>query len=352
MRIGVNCGHTVTGAGGGAIGCIHESESTRDVGYALMERLSVAGIEVIDCTVDKADTQKEYLEAVTTHANKEALDWFISIHFNASANHTGQGVEVYTYKGKQHQEALDICSNIAKLGFRNRGVKNGSNLYVIRKTKAKAILIEVCFCDNQKDVDIYNCAGGENAVAQAIFEGICKHAAKAETKLDKEQKMSFEEFVGKIAKKDWEERKIMLPSVVVAQAMKESARGNSELAREANALFGIKKNGWTGRIYVKAATEQRADGSYYIVDDTKWRAYDSWEQSILDHNTYIATRSTDGGRTLRYAPIIGCDNYVLVCQYLQECGYATSHSYAESLINDYIEKYNLTRFDSNECINK
>lgn len=346
MMIGINCGHTITGAGCGATGLISESECTRRVGYTLMERLKAVGIEVVDCTVDKADTQKEYLAAVTTLANQKELEWFISIHFNASAKHTGQGVEIYTYQGRNYSEAVDICGNIAKLGFKNRGVKNGSNLYVIRKTKAKAMLIEVCFCDNQSDVDIYNYVGAENAVAQAIFEGICKHKSGMVSK--EEQTLSFEEFVGEIAKKDWKERRIMLPSVVVAQAMKESAGGTSELAREANALFGIKKNGWTGKTYMKTATEQREDGSYYTVDCTEWRAYDSWEQSILDHNTYIATRSTDGGKTLRYGTIVGCDNYVLVCRYLQECGYATSRTYTESLINDYIEKYNLTRFDCNE----
>ena len=88
----------------------------------------------------------------------------------------------------------------------------------------------------------------------------------------------------------------MLPSVVVAQALKESAWGTSELAKKANALFGIKKNGWTGKIYIKTATEQKPDGSYYIVDNTQWRAYDNWENRIIDHNTYIATRSTDGGK--------------------------------------------------------
>ncbi len=78
-----------------------------------------------------------------------------------------------------------------------------------------------------------------------------------------------------------------------------------------------------------------------------WRAYDSWEQSILDHNAYIATRSTDGGRTLRYGPVIGCGNHILACQYLQQCGYATSQTYAETLIN-YIERYSLHQYDEFE----
>ena len=351
MTIGVNCGHTIGGAGYGAVGIIKESNHTRLVGYVLMEKLRAAGVKVVDCTIDEANTQAEYLAAAVALANREDLDWFISIHFNASAAHTGQGVEVYTYEGRQYQDALDVCSNIASYGFKNRGVKAGSGLYVIKHTKAKAMLIEVCFCDNQADVDLYNSIGGADTIAQAIFNGIYDHVAAPEDIPIENHHMPFDEFmeyVGEVARQDWIDRKIMLPSVVVAQAIKESARGTSELARNANALFGIKKNGWTGKTYIKQATEQRPDGTYYIVNDTEWRAYGSWKESILDHNTYIAERSTDSGKTLRYGPIIGCEEYVLVCQYLQDLGYATSLTYAESLINDYIEKYDLTRFDEVE----
>lgn len=345
MKIGINCGHTISGSGSGAVGLIKESEHTRLVGYSLMEKLRGAGVDVTDCTIDQAKTQQEYLSKVVEVANGEDLDWFISIHFNASASHSGHGVEVYTYKGRQYQEALNICTNLEKLGFTNRGVKEGSSLYVIRKTKAKAMLVEVCFCDNQEDVETYICMDGEKAVAQAIYNAIYTYEADASIETEEDRTKSFIDVVGEIAQKDWKERRIVLPSVVVAQAIKESARGTSELAREANALFGIKKNGWTGRTYMKTATEQRKDGSYYSVPQTEWRAYDSWEQSVIDHNDYIATRSTDGGKTLRYAPVIGCDDYTQACLYLQQCGYATALNYAESLIKDYIETYGLQRLD-------
>lgn len=149
--------------------------------------------------------------------------------------------------------------------------------------------------------------------------------------------------IANIAVKDWNDRQIMLPSVVIAQAILESAWGKSEMAINANALFGIKANGWTGATYIKEATEQRPDGSYYTVNDTKWRAYKSWEESIIDHNTYIATREISKG-VLRYQDIIGNDEYILVCQLLKDCGYATSITYPDKLIN-LIEKYNLTRYD-------
>lgn len=71
-------------------------------------------------------------------------------------------------------------------------------------------------------------------------------------------KIEFIEFVAAVAVKDWKERRIMLPSVVIAQACKESAFGTSELAKNANALFGIKLNGWKGESYLKKADEQNA----------------------------------------------------------------------------------------------
>ena len=145
MVIGVNCGHTISGAGSGAVGIINESQHTRLVGHALMDYLRSAGCNVIDCTIDQANTRDEYLAAAVALANRQDLDWFISIHFNASASHEGHGVEAYTYEGRQYSDAVDVCENIEALGFKNRGVKAGSGLYVIRKTKAKSMLIEVCF---------------------------------------------------------------------------------------------------------------------------------------------------------------------------------------------------------------
>lgn len=221
MVIGINCGHTASGVGYGAVGIVRESEHTRLVGQALMGLLRSAGITVIDCTIDQANTQKEYLAAAVALANRQDLDWFISIHFNASSTHTGHGVEIYTYEGRQYQDAIDVCANLAELGFINRGVKAGTDLYVIRKTKAKSMLVEVCFCDNQQDMDIYNAAGGAEGIAKAIYKGIHKEVVLPSVQIPATEnhnltREGFHSFVGSIARKDWQERHIMLPSVVIA----------------------------------------------------------------------------------------------------------------------------------------
>ena len=49
MRIGINCGHTVSGTVGcGAVGDIDESVEAREVGYALENLLKDAGHTVYD----------------------------------------------------------------------------------------------------------------------------------------------------------------------------------------------------------------------------------------------------------------------------------------------------------------
>ena len=182
---------------------------------------------------------------------------------------------------------------------------------------------------------------------------------------------AFIERIAKVAVADWKERRIMLPSVVIAQAMKESAKGTSELAVNANAIFGIKLNGWTGKSYRKKADEQNPDGTMRTDENCLWRAYGSWEESVTDHNTYIAERRVGNQKEPNFEAIIGETNVKKVIaglvgnnnrseiaarctdaelkKYVLEgtttYGYATGLNYAQSLLDDYIIKYNLTQYD-------
>ncbi|MBU3112015.1 N-acetylmuramoyl-L-alanine amidase [Clostridium lacusfryxellense] len=167
MNIGVNDGHTIKGYGTGAVGIINEGVQTRIVGTEVRRLINAAGHKAINCTVDYANSVSQSLSKIMDQANRQDLDWFIAIHFNAGG---GVGVENYTYGGNQYPDAVEVCSNIAKLGFRNRGVKDGKGLYVIRKTKAKSMLIEVCFVDTA-DANHY-LQIGYKAIAKAIVESL------------------------------------------------------------------------------------------------------------------------------------------------------------------------------------
>lgn len=169
MRIGVNCGHTMSGTvGSGATGILDESTETRAVGYALMDSLRGYGYEVVDCTDDMAETVSENLREICAIANSQPLDMFISIHFNSGG---GEGCEAYTYGGRDIANAGRILRQISSLGFKNRGIKDGSNLYVVRNTQAPAVLVEVCFVDTQTDAELYKRLGAKR-LADAISKGI------------------------------------------------------------------------------------------------------------------------------------------------------------------------------------
>lgn len=168
MRIGINCGHTASGVGSGAVGFLTESVETRAVGYPLMEILKAAGHTVVDCTDDKSSSVAANLKKICAIANAQPLDMFLSIHFNAGG---GSGTEVYTYGSGDVASAGKIKSALYSLGFKDRGLKDGSNLYVIKNTKAPAALLEVCFVDSKSDAELYQKLGA-NKIAEAIAEAI------------------------------------------------------------------------------------------------------------------------------------------------------------------------------------
>jgi N-acetylmuramoyl-L-alanine amidase len=168
MKIALNAGHTASGAGYGAVGYFKESIETRKIVQELIPLLKKKGHTVIDATVDRASTQLDYLQKSVQIANKAKADLFLTIHLNAGG---GQGCEAYTWKGQKVKQAVNICKQLSEEGFKNRGVKDGSAFYVIKKTTMTAILLEVFFLDNRKDCVLYQ-QKGVKKIAQAIADGI------------------------------------------------------------------------------------------------------------------------------------------------------------------------------------
>lgn len=176
MIIGINKGHTLAGPNSGSIGCGYkEQDLTREVGSVVERILKQEGHTVVDCTVDKATDNNSALKSITTKANKQKLDLFVSIHFNAcvkdeKGDGKTTGVEAYVYSStssvKPHAER--ICKNISSLGLKNRGAKVNGNLYVVKHTSAPAVLVECCFIDDKDDMKLYNA----EKFGKAIVEGI------------------------------------------------------------------------------------------------------------------------------------------------------------------------------------
>lgn len=168
MRIGIDMGHSLTGAGTGASDILSEVDINRKVGKDLINMMNKSGVFVINCTTDYADTTNHQLEGIVAKANAQPLDLFVSLHLNSGG---GKGTEVYTLAGASQatrNKATAIDNAVAaSCGFYNRGLKE-ANFYVLRKTNAPAILVEICFVDSQGDADKLD----SHKVACALFRGI------------------------------------------------------------------------------------------------------------------------------------------------------------------------------------
>lgn len=173
-----------------------------------------------------------------------------------------------------------------------------------------------------------------------------KRVQKYLDKLNNFSKDDFINLIAPLAQKAWETDKI-LPSLTIAQAILESDWGRSELAIQANALFGIKAH--TDPTHKKTYTKTTWEYSNgkYIQIEAKFKAYDSWEESIKDRSKYLSTRVI-GGKKI-YADILGETDYKNACEKIYEAGYATDPNYPKKLI-DIIEKYNLDRFDEENTV--
>ena len=167
VKIVINAGHTKFTNGTGAVGYLNESIETRKIAYELMKLLTDTPHEVIPAVYDKSSNN---LQEVAKLANNVNANLLVSIHLNAGG---GQGCEVYTWRGVKDVKAVKTCEGLARLGFRNRGVKDGSKYYLLKNTKStvKTILIEVCFVDSKTDAELYNKVG-YTEIAKAIYNAI------------------------------------------------------------------------------------------------------------------------------------------------------------------------------------
>ena len=128
-----------------------------------------------------------------------------------------------------------------------------------------------------------------------------------------------------------------LSSVTIAQAVLESADGESSLAKKYHNLFGIKGTG------AALPTTEFVDGKEVKVT-ASFRTYDSFEESILDRSEMLLNAKRGDG-TYRYRHLAGSTDPAFVANGLQKAGYATDPDYAKKLLA-IIESNGLKKYDT------
>lgn len=177
MKIGVDLGHGVN-PDRGANGFIAEETIINSVGTLVISKLKSLGHSVIELRPESATSVSDSLYKRYNKADYYNVDMVVSIHANAGG---GQGTEIFTYNAKEVKQARDVLNNLVGLGFTNRNIKDGSHLAIIKRPKATAMLIEVCFVDTKSDVDLYNSIGAEQ-IADAIAEGLTGQKVEPDNK--------------------------------------------------------------------------------------------------------------------------------------------------------------------------
>ncbi|HAC5813722.1 TPA_asm: 1,4-beta-N-acetylmuramoylhydrolase [Listeria monocytogenes] len=132
-------------------------------------------------------------------------------------------------------------------------------------------------------------------------------------------------------------------SVMIAQAILESAYGTSELGSAPNYnLFGI-KGAYNGQSYTKQTLEDDGKGNYYTIT-AKFRKYPSYHQSLEDYAQVIRKGPSWNPNYYSKAWKSNTTSYKDATKALTGT-YATDTAYATKL-NDLISRYNLTQYDS------
>ena len=176
----IHAGHGLSGGlGCGAVGILDESIENRNVKNEIIRLLRAYGQTAYDCTCESNASPNSILTSIVNKCNEHNVDYDISIHLNSGRNDydgdgTTGGVECYVYNSNEDTVNMAnlICNNISSsLSIRNRGVKLNTSLYVLRKTKSPAILVECCFVDDKDDADRWNANKCASAIAQALMGG-------------------------------------------------------------------------------------------------------------------------------------------------------------------------------------
>lgn len=135
---------------------------------------------------DPRDKSLSYRVLVANRHNpKNSI--FVSVHCNASGNHLGTGMEIFTSVGTTKSDKLADCigkelskvyENVnmrLRFDFSDGDLDKEADFYVLRKTYGPAVLIEYGFFDNRYDYDKLKDPYFQGEIARETYRGIKKY---------------------------------------------------------------------------------------------------------------------------------------------------------------------------------
>jgi len=178
IRIYIDQGHNPVNPNAGAEGSgYREQDLVYEIGVILSQILEANGFETRlsrnSPTEQIGTSNLTSLAQRVNEANAWGADYFISLHTNASANPSAGGSEALVYRlgTTSSRLASSILEQLnLSTGLRNRGVIARPGLYVLRKTRMPAVLVELGFITNPSEAELM--ANSPRLFAGGIANGI------------------------------------------------------------------------------------------------------------------------------------------------------------------------------------
>lgn len=183
-KIYIDQGHNPVNPNAGSEGNgFREQDIVYTIGQLTAESLRGYGFDV-RLSRPSPDTQlgtsnTTSLAARVNDANSWGADYFISLHTNASTIESASGSEAFVYRRSSTAEVLaeNILTQLNyATGLTNRGVIARPGLYVLRKTKMPATLVELGFITNPADAELM--AYSPQLFAAGITNGILAYLGR------------------------------------------------------------------------------------------------------------------------------------------------------------------------------
>lgn len=180
MKICIDPGHG--GSDPGAVGkapfVLKEKDFNLALSLLLKEELEEEHEVIMTRYVDRALS----LSGRARFANRYGADIFISVHANAAATPSAEGMEVFHFPGSRmgNQLAGMVLREMLEEfpDHRDRGVKS-ADFAVLRLTRMPAVLVEAEFLSNPKQLEFLADSENQKRMANAIARGVSDFSTTA-----------------------------------------------------------------------------------------------------------------------------------------------------------------------------
>lgn len=180
-----------TGASNEALG-LYEQDLTYEIGILLAEMLAQDDRFEVRLSRPTPETilgtdNDSALDFRVNDAAEWGADYFISLHINSYSDPSVDGIEVYTATtdGEQYElgkKLLNGLLNATQLD--NRGMRDGSQLRVLKNAQMPAVLLEMGYISNLNDATLLD--ESPELFAQGIYDGIQAYFDALKTKTPEE----------------------------------------------------------------------------------------------------------------------------------------------------------------------